>query len=113
MRSDCWLRRCSATAAVRELRLPAAQAPEVETALGYFETNRERMRYGRFRGLGLFVGSGAVEAGCRAVVAQRLKLSGMRWTVRGASAIVSLRCQAASGRWEEVWTRLHIQTTAA
>ena len=86
---------------------------DVETALGYFETNRERMRYGRFRELGLFVGSGAVEAGCRAVVAQRLKLSGMRWTVRGASAIVSLRCEGASGRWDDVWTRLHIQTTAA
>ncbi len=68
---------------------------------------------GCFRELGLFVGSGAVEAGCRAVVAQRLKLSGMRWTVRGASAIVRLRCEGASGRWDDVWTRLHIQTTAA
>jgi hypothetical protein len=46
-------------------------------------------------------------------VAQRLKLSGMRWTVRGAAAIVSLRCHAASGRWDEVWPRLHIQTSAA
>ena len=100
-------------AAARRMALEAVIVADVETALGYFETNRERMRYGRFRELGLFVGSGAVEAGCRAVVAQRLKLSGMRWTVRGASAIVSLRCQAASGRWDDVWTRLHIQTTAA
>ena len=100
-------------AATRNLALPDAQAKEVEKALGYFETNRERMRYARFRALGLFVGSGAVEAGCRAVVAQRLKLSGMRWTVRGASAIVSLRCQQASGRWDEVWTWLHCQTSAA
>jgi len=100
-------------AAARGLTLDEAGAGEVETALGYFETNRERMRYGRFRALGLFVGSGAVEAGCRAVVAQRLKLSGMRWTVRGASAIISLRCQDASGRWDDVWKRLHTQTTAA
>ncbi len=100
-------------AATRQLALPDAQAKEVEKALGYFETNRERMRYARFRALGLFVGSGAVEAGCRAVVAQRLKLSGMRWTVRGASAIVSLRCEDASGRWDEVWKWLHTQTTAA
>lgn len=100
-------------AATRQLALPDAGTQEMEKALGYFETNRERMRYGRFRELGLFVGSGAVEAGCRAVVAQRLKLSGMRWTVRGAAAIVSLRCQGASGRWEEVWTWLHTQTSAA
>ena len=32
----------------------------------------------------MFVGSGAVEAGCKAIVGQRLKLSGMRWTVQGA-----------------------------
>ncbi len=38
---------------------------------------------------------------------------GGAWTVRGASAIVSLRCEDASGRWDDVWTRLHIQTTAA
>ncbi len=100
-------------AATRQLALPDAQAKEVDKALGYFETNAERMRYAHFRALGLFVGSGAVEAGCRAVVAQRLKLSGMRWTVRGAAAIVSLRCEDASGRWDDVWTRLHSQTTAA
>lgn len=99
--------------ATRHLVLPDAQAAEVEKALGYFETNRERMRYAQFRALGLFVGSGAVEAGCRAVVAQRLKLSGMRWTVRGAAAIVSLRCQEASGRWEEVWGRVHTQMSVA
>jgi hypothetical protein len=100
-------------AAARALALDDVTTVAVEQALGYFETNRERMRYGRFRALGLFVGSGAVEAGCRAVVAQRLKLSGMRWTVRGAAAIVSLRCHAASGRWDDVWTRLHTQTSAA
>ena len=100
-------------AAARGLSLADAGSQEVEKALAYFETNRERMRYAHFRELGLFVGSGAVEAGCRAVVAQRLKLSGMRWTVRGAAAIVSLRCEGASGRWDDVWTRLHTQTTAA
>ncbi len=100
-------------AAARGLSLPDPTTQQVDKALGYFETNAERMRYAQFRALGLFVGSGAVEAGCRAVVAQRLKLSGMRWTVRGASAIVSLRCQEASGRWEEVWGRIHNQTRAA
>jgi len=100
-------------AAARDLQNPEGQAEEMEKALGYFETNAERMRYARFRGLGLFVGSGAVEAGCRAVVAQRLKLSGMRWTVRGASAIVALRCEEASGRWEEIWQQLHTQTSVA
>jgi hypothetical protein len=43
--------------------------------------------------LGILVGSGVVEAGCKAVIGQRLKLSGMRWNIPGATAIATLRCQ--------------------
>ena len=71
--------------AAHHLPVLDTQMEEVEKALGYFEVNRERMRYAHFRELGIFVASGAVEAGCRAVVAQRLKLSGMRWSVRSAA----------------------------
>ncbi len=71
------------------------------------------MRYGRFRAPGLFVGSGVVEAGCKTLVSQRLKQSGMRWTVRGAESIINLRCAEASGRWDEVWQWFHPQTLAA
>lgn len=39
----------------------------------YFERNAERMRYREFRRQGLFVGSGVIEAGCRTVIASRLK----------------------------------------
>jgi hypothetical protein len=38
-------------------------------------------RYAHFRALGMFVGSGAVEAGCKAIIAQRLKPSDMRWSL--------------------------------
>lgn len=75
----------------------------VRKAMGYFQTNGDRMRYARFRYQGLFVGSGVVEAGCKTIVGQRLKQSGMRWTVRGANAIIALRCCQLSGRWEEFW----------
>ncbi|MGY4543795.1 hypothetical protein ACVWY0_003738 [Arthrobacter sp. UYNi723] len=44
----------------------------------------------------MFVGSGTVEAGCNAIVGQRLKLSGMRWSGPGATSIITLRCQHAS-----------------
>jgi hypothetical protein len=100
-------------AATRCLAVPDSAADDVATELGYFQTNAQRMRYAHFRQLGLFVGSGAVEAGCRAVIAQRLKLSGMRWTLRGAGGIATLRCQGASGRWDEVGRRVYIQTGVA
>jgi hypothetical protein len=76
---------------------------DVRKAGGYFQTNAERMRYRLFRGQGLFVGSGVVEAGCKTIVGLRLKQSGMRWTVRGANAIIALRCCELSGRWEQYW----------
>lgn len=76
---------------------------ELEKEKEYFRGNAERMRYAKFRSQGLFVGSGVVEAGCRTIFGQRLKLSGMHWTVRGANAIIALRCCQLSGRWEEFW----------
>jgi hypothetical protein len=54
-----------------------------------------------------------VEAGCKAVIGQRLKLSGMRWSVRGATGIIALRCHEASGRWDDIWSRVRNQTSAA
>ena len=64
--------------AARKLDLPEGTPEALDKALGYFKTNAVRMRYAHFRELGHFVGSGAVEAGCKAVIGQRLKLSGMR-----------------------------------
>jgi hypothetical protein len=57
--------------------------------------------------------SGTVEAGCKSVIGQRLKLSGMRWTVSGAASIATLRCQGASNRWNQIWPRPHNQTITA
>ena len=74
-----------------------------EREIGYFEKNKERMRYADFKKRGLFVGSGVMEAGCRTVVGQRLKQSGMHWTVSGANNIIALRCSLLSNRWEDFW----------
>jgi hypothetical protein len=76
---------------------------DARTAIAYFEHNKDRMRYAAFKAQGLFLGSGVIEAGCKTVVGQRLKQSGMEWTVRGANAIIALRCAAASGRTEDYW----------
>jgi hypothetical protein len=81
----------------------AAGREAMRKALHYFEENAAQMRYAQFRKRKLFVGSGVVEAGCRTVIGQRLKQSGMRWSVRGANAIIALRCCLMSGRFEDFW----------
>jgi len=100
-------------AAVREYPLEGVKKDEAEKELGYFLNNAPRMRYKWFRSRGLFVGSGMVEAGCKAVIGQRLKQSGMHWTAAGADAIITLRCAEASSQWEAICHHRHNQTGAA
>jgi hypothetical protein len=82
-------------------------AEKIRTEADYFETNTERMRYPKFRRQHLFVGSGVIEAGCKTVIGSRLKQSGMFWTVRGANAILALRCCHLNGRFEDYWEARH------
>lgn len=87
--------------AARQYPLAGIKASDLDKKLGYFERNARRMRYQHFRDLGMFIGSGAIEGGIKAIVVQRAKQSGMHWTVDGAADILSLRCQRASGRWND------------
>lgn len=92
---------------VKKLRsFPAAcdEAAELlRVEADYFERNRDRMRYREFRHHKLFVGSGVIEAACKTVIAKRLKQSGMFWTVRGANAIIALRCCRLNREFEDYW----------
>ena len=92
---------------VLTLRSIDATNPEVIEKIrietNYFERNAERMRYPKFRRQHLFVGSGVIEAGCKTVIGSRLKQSGMFWTVRGANAIVALRCCHLNSQFEDYW----------
>jgi hypothetical protein len=77
-------------------------AEKLRTEADYFHRNARRMRYPKFRRQHLFVGSGVIEAGCKTVVS-RLKQSGMFWTIRGANAILALRCCWFNNRFEGYW----------
>jgi len=80
---------------------PYSQA--ARECLQYLRRNRQRMRYPDFHAQGLCTSSGVVEAGCKGVIGTRLKRAGMHWTVRGANAIIALRCCRLSGRFEDFW----------
>ena len=92
---------------VRDLRGLETVEPQLSEKLrieaDYFERNARRMRYPQFRAQKLFIGSGVIEAGCKTVIGNRLKQSGMFWTVRGANAIIALRCNRLSRNFEDYW----------
>jgi hypothetical protein len=100
------IRMLAVKVAVRIYHLRLNPQPKVHPQIFHmtnFENNAPQMRYAEYREKKFFVGSGVVEAGCRTVIGERLKQSGMRWSVRGANAIIALRCCILSGRFEDFW----------
>ena len=87
--------------------LGATADPTLEKQIAYFENHQDKMLYKTYRDQGLFYGSGVVEGGCRSVIGQRLKASGMFWTKTGATSVLCLRLALKSNRWDECWNRLH------
>jgi hypothetical protein len=91
-------------ASLRSIRvMDDGLAKKIRTEADYFANNAARMDYPRFRKLHLFVGSGVIEAGCKTVIGHRFKQSGMLWTVKGANAVLALRCSHLNGRFEDYW----------
>jgi hypothetical protein len=78
-----------------------------EEVLGYLRNNVARMDYPAYLAKGWLIGSGSVESACKTVVAQRLKLAGMRWREKGTDAVCHLRALYKSERtqWELFWRR--------
>lgn len=67
----------------------------------YYRSNVDRMKYDEYRANGWFIGSGVIESGCKTVIGQRFKQSGMIWSLKGAKALLPLRTLYKSDRLEE------------
>ena len=78
---------------------------EIRDNITYFTNNKERMRYDQYRKRGYHIGTGTVESACKHVVGQRLKQAGMRWSVKGADAILQLRILWKNGEWSRFWNQ--------
>jgi hypothetical protein len=97
--------------ALARLHRANPRSDALRRCVAYFRRHRHRMDYAGLKARGLPIGSGLVEAACKTLVSQRLKLSGMRWGV-GAQAILTGRGWDQSDRFDEAWALLaaHYQT---
>ena len=86
--------------------LPKSRENEFRTASKYIRERTRFMRYAEYARVKIPLGSGVTEAACKTVVAQRLKLSGMRWTKAGAEVILDLRVMLLSGLWTKAYRRI-------
>ena len=92
---------------VRQVCPRGQPLPEkVRALVSYIFHNRRRMDYATYRQAGYPVGSGSVESACKVVVQERMKQAGMRWSRKGAQAMLALRSVLLSDRWDEVWASL-------
>lgn len=82
---------CQGSQAAKILRRVAA----------YFGRNLPYMDYARYLQHGWPIGTGVIEGTCRHLVKDRMELSGMRWSMSGAEAILALRSVNENGDWDD------------
>ena len=91
----------SAAALAARLGLPKTRQADFNKAYAYIRARTPWMKYSEYKAVGIPLGSGITEAACKTLVAQRLKLSGMRWKKGGSlQAILDLRATLISGTWK-------------
>ena len=66
----------------------------------YLDRNRPYLDYATYLKRGWPIGTGVIEGVCRHLVKDRMELSGMRWTVAGAEAVLALRAVHENGDWD-------------
>jgi hypothetical protein len=96
----------SAAALRQQQELRGKKLREFNKAYRYLRDRMPYMRYADYRKLGIPLGSGVTEAGCKTVYTQRLKLSGMRWQREGAQCILQLRVLRLSDVWDHAYRRV-------
>jgi hypothetical protein len=80
----------------------AAQVREAQVT--YFTNQTSRMAYDQYRAAGWDIGSGMIESACKAVIGQREKGAGMRWSEPGAQAVTNVRLLLFNDAWSDYWT---------
>ncbi len=87
------------------LRGLSAKAREpVDTCARYLSNHSAYLRYDRYLAKGLPVATGVIEGACRHLVKDRMAVTGARWSLHGAEAVLRLRALRSSRDFDEYWT---------
>ena len=114
-KSDQWrkkycrmLRECGPSKLLGSLRISKSRTksePKVASLsrlINFLARRRDRIDYPMLLELGYRVDSGPIESSCKNVVQRRMKGVGMRWSRKGGSAMLEVRCALYSDIWEDV-----------
>jgi hypothetical protein len=92
--------------ALVDRKVPKSKRKPIEQAIAYFRRNDSFMDYPAFLAAGLPIATGIIEGACRHLVQDRMGITGARWDLPGAEAILKLRALHSSGDWDDYW-RFH------
>ena len=88
---------------LKNIKAMAPKNKEADKLIAYYESNKERMYYEKYRQLGCgIIGSGAIESAHRTVIQKRMKLSGQRWSKKGAQNMLNLRVINKNQQWGKI-----------
>lgn len=79
-----------------------------DACVRYLSARHEYLRYDQALADGWPIATGVIEGACRHLIADRLDISGARWGLDGAEAVLTLRAVISNGDFEEYW-RFHLE----
>jgi len=83
--------------------LPSDTRKPVDTCADYLLKYAPYLHYDRYLAAGYPIATGVIEGACRYLVRDRMELTGARWRLVGAEAVLKLRALRASGDFDAYW----------
>lgn len=75
----------------------------IDRCAGYLIKHGHFMRYDEYLIAGLPIASGVIEGACRHLIKDRMDITGARWSLAGAEAVLRLRALRSSGDFDDYW----------
>jgi hypothetical protein len=76
----------------------------VDTCANYLLTYAPYLKYNDYLAQGFPIATGVIEGACRHLVKDRMEVTGARWSLTGAEAVLRLRALRSSQDFDEYWT---------
>lgn len=83
--------------------LTQTQRKPIDVCANYLLNHRDYLHYDQYLAAGLPIATGVIEGACRYVVKDRMEITGARWSLQGAEAVLRLRALEASGDFDAYW----------
>jgi hypothetical protein len=87
--------------------LAASQRAGTDACIRYLTGLRDHLRYDQALAAGWPTATGVIEGACRHLIGDRLDITGARWGLDGAEAILTLRAAISNGDFDDYW-RYHL-----